>query len=86
MVETFPDVFLKELPGLPPDKEIEFCIDLIPGVQPLSIPPYRMAPAELTELQKQLDELLEKGFIRSSTVLFAKKANGSLRLYVDYPS
>ena len=90
VVEEFPDVFPDELPGLPPDREIEFCIDLVPGAQPVSITPYRMAPAELVELRKQLDELLEKGYIRSSTspwgapVLFAKKADGSLRLCVDY--
>ena len=63
-------------------KEIEFSIDLVPRSQPVSITPYRMAPAKLTELRRQLDELLEKGFIRSSTspwgapVLFAKKAYG----------
>ena len=90
MVEEFPDVFPDELPVLPPDREIEFCIDLIPGAQPVSIPPYRMATAELTELRKQLDELLEKGFIRSSTspwgalILFSKKTDGSLRICVDY--
>ena len=67
MVEEFLDVFPEELPGLPPDRKIEFCIDLIPRAQPVSIPPYQMAPTELTELRKQLDELLEKGFIRSST-------------------
>ena len=90
VIEEFLDVFPDDLPGLPPDREIEFCIDLIPGAQPVSIQPYRMAPAELTELRKQLDELLEKGFIRSSTspwgapVLFVKKADGSLRLCIDY--
>ena len=63
MVDEFSDVFSEELPGLPPNREIEFCIDLVPGAQPISIPPYRMAPTELTELRKQLDELLEKGFI-----------------------
>ena len=69
VVEFF-DVFPEELLGLQPDREIEFYIDLIPGAQLVSIPPYRMAPAELTELRKQLDELLEKGFIRSSTSLW----------------
>ena len=67
---------------MPPDKEIEFSIDLVPGSQLVSIAPYRMAPAKLTELRRQLDELLEKGFIKSSTllwgtlVMFAKKADG----------
>ena len=90
VVENFWDVFPDELPGLPPDREIEFCIDLFPGTSPISIPPYRMAPAELAELRKQLDELLEKGFIRFSVspwgapALFAKKHGGSLRLCVDY--
>ena len=49
---NFPDVFLEELPGLPPDKEIEFCIDVVPGTVPISLPPYRMAPAELKELKE----------------------------------
>ena len=90
VVDQFPNVFPDKLLSLPPDREIEFSIDLVPGSQPVSITPNRMAPAELIELQRQLDELLEKGFIRSSTspwgapVLFAKKADGSLRLYVDY--
>ena len=66
VVENFWDVFPDELPGLPPNREIEFCIDFFPGTSPISIPPYRMAPAELAELRKQLDELLEKGFIRFS--------------------
>ena len=67
VVDEFLDVFPEELLGLPPVGEIAFSIDLVPGAQPVSIPPYKMAPSELTELRKQLDELLEKGFIRSST-------------------
>ena len=59
--------FLEELPGLPPDREIEFGIDVPPGTQPISIPPYRMAPLELRELKVQLQDLLDKGFIRPST-------------------
>ena len=65
---------------------MEFTIDLIPGTEPISIPPYRMAPAELRELKAQLEELLSKGFIRPSIslwgapVLFMKKKDGSLRL------
>ena len=66
MVESFWDVFPDELSGLPSDREIEFCIDLIPSISPVTIPSYRMALAELAELRKQLDELLEKGFIRFS--------------------
>ena len=67
VVCEFPDVFPEELPGLPPDREIEFCIDVVPGTDPISMPPYRMAPAELKELNEQLKELLDKGFIRPST-------------------
>ena len=52
LFDEFLDVFLEELLGLPPDREIEFCIDLVPGAQPISIPPYKIAPAELTELRK----------------------------------
>ena len=83
-------MFPEELPSLPPDREIEFEIDLTPGTQPISIPPNRMAPKELKELQVQLQELLEKGFIRPSSspwgapVLFVKKKDGSLRLCIDY--
>ena len=61
------DVFLDELPGLPPHREIEFCIDVISDTTPICMPPYRMAPAELKELKEQLQELLDKGFIRPST-------------------
>ena len=87
---NFPDVFPEELPGLPPDREIEFCIDVVPGTVPISLPPYRMAPAELKELKEQLPDLLDKGLVRPSTspwgapVLFVKKKDGSLRLCIDY--
>ncbi|MCF7184013.1 hypothetical protein L3H42_10980, partial [Corynebacterium sp. MC-13] len=90
VVNEFPDVFPDELPGLPPEREVEFTIDLLPDTQPISIPPYRMAPAELKELKEQLKDLLEKGFIRPSTspwgapVLFVKKKDGSLRMCIDY--
>ena len=75
----FPYIFPEELPGLPPDREIEFCIDVVPDTDPISMPPYRMAPAELKKLNEQLKELFDKGFIRPSTspwgapVLFMKK-------------
>ena len=65
-VSDFPDVFSEELPRLPPHREIEFAIDVVPGATPASITPYRMAPLELKELKLQLQELLEKGFIRPS--------------------
>ncbi|WRX29424.1 Reverse transcriptase domain - like 10 [Theobroma cacao] len=90
VVKEFVDVFPEELPGLPPEREIEFCIDLIPDTRPISIPPYRMAPVELKELKDQLEDLLDKGFIRPSVspwgapVLFVKKKDGSLRLCIDY--
>ncbi|KAL5564867.1 hypothetical protein UlMin_028031 [Ulmus minor] len=66
VVDEYPDVFPNELPGLPPEREIEFCIDLTPGTSPISISPYRMAPTEMIELRKQLQELLDIGFIRPS--------------------
>ncbi|KAG8471689.1 hypothetical protein CXB51_036643 [Gossypium anomalum] len=90
VVNEFTGVFPEELPGLPPDREVEFVIDVISGTTPISITPYRMAPAELKELKTQLQELLDKGFIRPSTspwgapVLFVKKKDGSLRLCIDY--
>ncbi|XP_062099744.1 uncharacterized protein LOC133805580 [Humulus lupulus] len=66
VVSGFPDVFPEDLQGLPPDREIEFCIDLISRTQPVSTTPYRMAPTELAELKKQLGELMDKGYIRNS--------------------
>ena len=66
VVRDFSDVFPEDLPGLPPDREIEFEIELAPGTGPISKAPYRMAPAELKELHEQLQELLNKGFIRPS--------------------
>jgi hypothetical protein len=84
------DVFPDELPGMPPDRDIEFAIELQPGTAPISKRPYRMPPAELAELKKQLQELLDKGFICPSTspwgcpALFIKKKDESLRLCVDY--
>ena len=90
IVKEFPDVFLDDIPGLPPDRAIEFVIELIQGTEPISIPPYRMAPAELKELKAQLEEFLSKGFIRPSTslwgapVIFVKKKDGSLQLCIDY--
>ena len=70
IVEDFTDVFPKELPGLPPNREIEFTIELVPGTALISQPPYRMAPAKLIELKKQLQELLEKKFIRLNCSIY----------------
>jgi len=67
VVREFPNVFPEEIPGIPPRREVEFCIDLIPEVIHISKAPYRMAPTELKELKTQLDEQLEKGYIQSST-------------------
>ncbi|XP_042455036.1 uncharacterized protein LOC122039145 [Zingiber officinale] len=90
IVREFPDVFPDELPGLPPKRQVEFTIELVPGTAPVSRTPYRMAPKELEELKVQLQELLDRGFIRPSVspwgapVLFVKKKDGSLRLCIDY--
>jgi hypothetical protein len=89
VVCEYADVFPDELPGMPPDRDIEFAIELQPGTAPISKRPYRMPPAELAELKKQLQELLDKGFIRPSTLpwgcpaLFVKKKDESLRLCID---
>ena len=66
VVREFPDVFPDDITGLPPEREVEFTIDLIPGTESIFSPPYRMAPAELRELKARLEELLSKGFIRPS--------------------
>ena len=90
VVNEYPDVFPEELPGMPPDRDIEFVIDLVPGTAPIAKRPYRMAASELAELKKQLEELQRIGFIRPSSspwgapVLFVKKKDGSMRLCVDY--
>ncbi|GJX43410.1 putative reverse transcriptase domain-containing protein [Tanacetum coccineum] len=90
IVSEFQDVFPKELLGIPPIRDVEFNIELIPGAEPISKAPYRMAPIELKELKDQLQELLERGFIRPSVspwgapVLFVKKKDGSMRLCIDY--
>ena len=90
IVNEFEDVFPKDLPGLPPDREIEFAIDLAPGTAPVSKAPYRLAPVEMKELADQLQDLLNKGMIRPSVspwgapVLFVKKKDGSMRLCIDY--
>ena len=90
VVCEYVDVFPDELPGLPPQRVVEFGIELHPGTSPISMTPHRMAPIELQELKVQLQELLDKGFIRPSTspwgapVLFAKKKDKILRLCIDY--
>ena len=90
VVQEFHDVFPEEIPGMPPKREVEFSVDLVPGTSPISKAPYRMAPIEMNELKTQLGELLQKGYIRPSAspwgapVLFVKKKDGSLRLCIDY--
>ncbi|KAL4017118.1 hypothetical protein IC575_024792 [Cucumis melo] len=90
VVREYPDVFPDELPGLPPPREIDFAIELEPDTAPISRAPYRMASAELKELKVQLQELLDKGFIRPSVspwgalVFFVKMKDGSMRLCTDY--
>ncbi|GKF30165.1 putative reverse transcriptase domain-containing protein [Tanacetum coccineum] len=89
-VRNFPEVFPEDLPGLPPTRQVEFQIDLVPGAAPVARAPCRLAPTELQELSTQLQELSDKGFIRPSSspggapVLFVKKKDGSFRMCIDY--
>nr|GFA25286.1 putative reverse transcriptase domain-containing protein [Tanacetum cinerariifolium] len=90
IVRDFSEVFPEDLPGLPPTRQVEFQIDLIPGAAPVARAPYRLAPSEMKELSDQLQELSDKGFIRPSSspwgapVLFVKKKDGSFRMCIDY--
>jgi hypothetical protein len=90
VLSEFKVVFPNELPGLPPERELDFTIEIKPGAEPISKTPYRMTTPELCELQMQLKEILDLGLIRPSVspwgapVFFVKKKDGSLRLYIDY--
>ena len=90
VVCEYVDVFPDELPGLPPQRVVDFGIELHPGTSPISMTPHRRAPVELQELRVQLQELLDKGFIKPSTspwcasVLIAKKRGKTLRLCIGY--
>ena len=90
VVCEYVDVFPDELPGLPPRRDVDFGIELHPGSSPISMNPHRMAPVELQELRVQLQDLLDKGFIKPSTspwgasVLVAKKKGKTLRLCIGY--
>ncbi|KAI3696894.1 hypothetical protein L6452_29499 [Arctium lappa] len=90
IVQEYSDVFPDDLPGLPPDRQVEFRIDLMPGAAPIAKAPYRLAPSEMQEMVAQLQELFEKGFIRPSSspwgapVLFVKKKDGTMRMCIDY--
>ncbi|GJX08051.1 putative reverse transcriptase domain-containing protein [Tanacetum coccineum] len=84
------EIFPENLPGLPPVRQVEFQINLIPGAAPVARAPYRLAPSEMQELSNQLQELADRGFIQPSTspwgapVLFVKKKDGSFRMCIDY--
>ncbi|GKG03080.1 hypothetical protein Tco_0310716, partial [Tanacetum coccineum] len=90
IIQYFPDVFPDNLPGLPPARQVEFQIDLVPGAAPVARAPYRLAPSEIKELSEQLQELSDKGFIRPSSspwgapFLFVKKKDGSFWMCIDY--
>ncbi|GKF86778.1 hypothetical protein Tco_0254605 [Tanacetum coccineum] len=90
VVRDFVDVFPEDLSGLPPQRQVEFHIDLVPGATPVAKSPYRLAPSKMQELSGQLHELQDKGFIRPShspwgaPVLFVKKKDGSFRMCIDY--
>ena len=90
VVSELPDVFPNDLPGISPEREIDFGIDFLPDTNLISILPYRMAPSKLKELKAQLKDLLDKGFMRTSIsqwgapVLFVKKKDGSLRMCIYY--
>ncbi|GKD34517.1 reverse transcriptase domain-containing protein [Tanacetum coccineum] len=90
VVREFPEVFPKDLFGLPPVRQVEFQIDLMPGAAPVARAPYKLAPSEMQELSNQLQELADRGFIRPSTspwgapVLFVKMKDGSFRMCIDY--
>ncbi|GKC55386.1 putative reverse transcriptase domain-containing protein [Tanacetum coccineum] len=90
IVREFIDVFLEDLLGLPPQRQVEFHIDSIPGATPVAKSPYHLAPSEMQELSEKLQELQDKGFIRPShspwgaPVLFVKKKDGSMRMCIDY--
>nr|GEU72410.1 putative reverse transcriptase domain-containing protein [Tanacetum cinerariifolium] len=90
IVQDFPKVFLEDLPGILPTRQVEFQIDLVPSAAPVARAPYRLAPSEMKELSDQLKELVDKGFIRPGSshwgapVLFVKKKDGSFRMCIDY--
>nr|GEV11275.1 putative reverse transcriptase domain-containing protein [Tanacetum cinerariifolium] len=90
VVRDFIEVFLKDLSGLPPQRQVEFLIDIVPGATPVAKSPYRLAPPEMQELSGQLQELQDKSFVRPShssweaPVLLVKKKDGALRMCIDY--
>jgi hypothetical protein len=92
VVSEFPNVFPEDLPGMPPKRKVKFAIELIPSIAPLSKRDYRVSGPESVELKKQIDELLDKGYIKPSTspwaapVLFVEKKDGTKRMCIDYRS
>jgi len=90
VVCDFLEVFLDEIPDVPPERKVEFSIDLVPRTKPVSMTPYRLSAFELAELKKQLEDLLDKKFVRPSVspwgapVLLVKKKDGCMRLCIDY--
>nr|GEW96881.1 putative reverse transcriptase domain-containing protein [Tanacetum cinerariifolium] len=90
VIQDFPEVFPHDLSRIPPPRQVEFRIELVPGVVPVACAPYQLAPSEMKELADQLQELSEKGFIRPSSspwgalVLFVKKKDGSFQMCIDY--
>nr|GFC62781.1 putative reverse transcriptase domain-containing protein [Tanacetum cinerariifolium] len=90
IVQDFPEVFPEDFSGIPPTRQVEFQIDLIPGTAPVARAPYRLAPSKMKELSDQLKELFDKGFIRPSSspwgalILFVKKKDGSFQMCIDY--
>jgi len=92
IVNEYLDVFPEELPGMPPDRDIEFIIELLLGTAPKAKRPYRMGVNELAELKKQLRELLDKGYVHPSSspwgapVLFVENKDGTQRMCIDYRS
>nr|GEY24443.1 hypothetical protein [Tanacetum cinerariifolium] len=90
IVRDFPKNLPKDFPGIPPARQVEFLIDLVPSAAPVARAPYRLAPSEMKELARELQELSDKGFIRPSSspwgapVLFVKSKDGSFRMCIDY--
>ena len=91
LLEEYQDVFPNDLPdGLPPSRDVDHPIDLVPSSKPISRPPYRLSHSEALEVERQLAEYLKKGFIRPSSspwaalVLLVKNKDGSMRMCVDY--
>ena len=90
VVREFPHVFLEELPSIPLEREVDLSIEIMPGIAPVSRAPDKMAPVKLKELKVQLQDLLDKGFVRlnvspwGAPVLFVKKKDDTLRMCIDY--